>query len=541
MARRTRLSLGNSLAEIDDARSDYRMAKRSGAQKRRVRGVPTQGAGADYHYRNESDWLWMGELAWDIYRDNMIVQSILERAIENQVQDGFAFDPDTGDPKLDADLVDWWLDVSEDTSECDPANELTFADQTEMVLRSTLVAGDIFGIPMEDGTVDMREFHLCRSPTWNTREKKNIFHGVEKNPVTRRRLNYWFLPEPIDPTSTIKKTDLTPYPAYNEDGERNVFHVRFPRRSHQTRGITAFAPIFDVAGYHDDVQFLKLVQARAASLFVFVRKRAATFDPAYLAAESRLGLDVTRDKSEEYESNQRQYSEVGAGSVLGGLPGEEINPWSANIPNPEFFPHVKMLLTFLGLNFGMPLVMALMDASETNFSGYRGAVDQARLGFRKNQKRLAARWYRPYLRFKILHKALTDKTFAKWVEKAARPNPKVNIFKHRWHPPTWPYIDPYKDAAADLIRDANMQISPRRRCRERGFEWSDIARETVEDRGAAIELAMERAAAINAKFSLEDADKVRWRDLAPLPNPERVSMTVNASSNESTGGTNEPA
>ena len=521
------------LLSIDAARSDYAMAKRSGAQKRRVRGVPSQGAGADYHYRSESDWLWMGELAWDIYRNNMVVGSIVDRAVEQQLQDGFGYNPDTGDKGLDADLVAWWKETAEDTSECDPANELTFADQTEMVTRSTLVAGDIFGLPMEDGTVELKEFHLCRTPTYNTREKKNIFHGVEKNPETRRRLAYHFLHEPIDPFkhATIKKDDLNRLPAYDEDGERTIFHVRFPKRTHQTRGLTAFAPIFDVAGYHDDVQFLTLVRARASSLFLFVEERLPNFDPAYLAAEMRLGVDATRNKAEEYEQNQRQYSEVGPASVLRGLPGASIKPWSANIPHAEFFAHSKLLLTFIGINLGMPLVMALMDASETNFSGYRGAVEQARMGFRKNQQRLVRRWHRPYLRFKILKRAEKDAAFARWIDKTENPRSKVNVFRHQWQLPAWPYINPMEDATSVLIRSANSQSSLRRLAAEQGMEWDELSTEIPVDRAKLTRNALIEAQKLIGEFNLPTTPEyldVLAQRLGPLPNPERMQFSISS-------------
>lgn len=526
---------------VDRARCDYSMAKRTGAQKRRVRGVPSQGAGPDYHYRSESDWLWMGELAWDIYRNNMICGSIVDRAIENQIQDGFTYNPQTGDAGLDRELVDWWTEISQDPAECDPANELAFADQTEIVLRSTIVGGDIFGVPMsvddprDHGTVELKEFHLCRSPS-SGKDKANIFHGVEKHPLTRRRINYHFLPEPIDPNRSVLKKSLAPLSAYYFDEatgreERNVFHVRFPKRSHQTRGLTALAPIFDVAGYHDDVQFLTMVRSRAASLFVFVEERVKDFDPAYLAAEMRMGVDVTRDKQAEYEANSRQYVDVGPGSVLRGLPGAKINPHSPNIPNPEFFPHSKLLLTFLGVNLGMPLVLVLMDASETNFSGFRGALEQARMGFRKNQRRLATRWHRPFLRFKILKRGEQDRRFGRWIERSVRPGAKVDVFRHGWNPPSWPYINPTEDATCDLIRGANMQTSPRRLARERGMEWGDVARETVEDRASAFELALVRAAELVARHNLpqtpEYLDGLANR-LAPLPLPERVQLSLSS-------------
>lgn len=519
-----------NLETVDRARSDYHMAKRTGAQKRQRRGVPTQGAGADYHYRSESDWLWMGELAWDIYRNNMVVGSIVDRAVENTLQGGFAYDPNTGDEKLDQDLLDWWTEISEDPSECDPGEELCFCDQEEIVLRSTLVAGDIFGVPFESGQVGLTEAHQCRSPTYNTREKQNIFHGVEMEPATRRRVNYWFGNEPIDPArSTIKKSELTPVAAYDEDGERNVFHVRFPKRATQTRGITAFTPLFDVAGYHDDVQFLKLVQARAASLFAFVRQRTENFDPQYQGLDAEaMGRDVSNEKGASWELAERQFSEVAPGSVLKGLPGETIVPWTAGIPNPEFFPHVKLLLTFVGINLGMPLVMALMDASETNFSGYRGAVDQARMGFRKNQKRTVLRWHQPYVRFKIFKRGESDATIARWIERSRRPRARVNIFRHRWHVPSWPYIEPTADATADLIRTSNMLTSPRRQARERGAEWTDIVRETVEDRSRALKAAFTEAKKLKDEFGLEAPLEVLAAQIAPLPMPERIQLTISA-------------
>ncbi len=529
---RTREPMMTSLLNVGDARCDYNMAKRTGPQVRGRRGIPRQGGSADFHYRNEGDWLWMAELAWDIYRNNMACGSITDRAIENQLQGGFAFDPQTGDPKVDEDLKQWWREVSEDASQCDPDAELTFCEQEEIVLRSTLVPGDIFGNPMEDGTVDLVESHLCRSPSRSSKTADRIFHGVEYVPGTRRRAAYHFLKQSVDPfkQNSIRISDLQPILAWTDDGERNVFHVRFPKRAKQTRGITAYAPLFDVAGYHDDAQFLKMVQQRASSLFVFIEERASSFDPEYLAHEMNIGTDQTLSKQELVENNDRQYREVAAGSVMKTLPGATIKPWSSNVPNPEFFPHAKMLLTFMGINLGMPLVMAMMDASETNFSGYRGAVDQARMGFRKNQKRLIIRWHTPYMRFKLFKLGEEDPVFQRKINTSLNPNSrsKLNVFRHRWNPPSWPYIEPTKDATADLIRDANMLTSPRRRCRERGQEWDEIFAETVQDRSKAYRAALTEAQKIKDDFELEtDIDTIAMR-LAPMPTAQQTSISIQA-------------
>lgn len=509
------------------------MAKRSGVQTRIRRGVPAQGAGADYHYRNESDWLWMQELAWEIFRNHMVVGSIVKRAVENQIQDGFNYDPRTGDPQLDKDLKQWWAETSIQPGECSPDGESVFVDQEETALLTTLVGGDCFGIPAEDGTVDFLESQFCRSATRG--QNKNIFHGIEMDPVTRRRVKYHFTNEPIGSWQTVVKAQLTPTPAYYFDDltqreERNVFHVKLFSRFRQTRGITAFAPLFTPADYLDDVEYLEMVHKRAASLFAFVRTRASNFDPKFLAAELQVGVDATAEKArDQVEAANNQFRQVAPGSVLNGLPGETINLTSPNIPNSEHFQHMETLLTYIGINLGMPLVAVLMDGRQTNFSGWRGAWNMAMAGFRRNQRRLVTKFHCPYMRFKLLKRAEREPAIKKLVVASQRKNADVNIFSHWWQPPSWPYIQPVEDATANLIRDTSMQTSPRRRCQEQGVEFYEIATETAEDRFFAWEQAIdkvERAKKIVDQKGLDPANVPTYQFFAPMALPERVAIQI---------------
>jgi capsid protein len=398
-----------------------------------------------------------------------------------------------------------------------------------------MVGGDCFGVPAENGSVDFLESQFCRSATWG--KNKNIVHGIEMLPGSRRRENYYFTDEPISPWSTIKMSQVTPTPAYYFDeltqkDERNVFHVKLLGRFKQTRGITAFAPMFTPADYLDDIEYLEMVHKRAASLFAFIRTRAPSFDPKYLAAEQALGPDVTSEKTrDEVEAANRQFREVAPGTVLSGLPGETISMGSPNIPNPEHFQQVEMLLTYIGINIGMPLIAVLMDGRQTNFSGWRGAWNMALSGFRRNQRRLITRFHCPYLRFKLLKYAEQDAAIARWVAKSLKPNAKVNIFSHWWQPPSWPYIQPVEDATADMIRDVGRQTSPRRRMQERGMEWNEVWPEIIEDWSDPIIAAKEKAKQINDKYP-DDLDKVSWRDIFQPPLPERVNVQIREDINQ---------
>lgn len=514
MHRRRFNNSGPSIAEsFDDARCDYEAAKRTSRFQRRRRGIPTSGASADYHYRSEADFLWMQEIARDLYRNDMVIGQMTDRAVINWMGSGLTPDPDTGDKTLDKDLKERWTEESEDPDTCDVAGELTFHEQELMVGREILVAGDTFGIFTDEGTVQHIESHRCRSPQ---RTQRNIIHGIECDRTTKKRQRCWFTKESLDPMQQTKITvkDLRPVDVRDEEGECQVMHVYSPKRFSQTRGVTAYAPIIIPAGMFDDLQFAHLLKSQLNAFWLLVRKREKGFfdDNPNVQHFGVTNNDFT---------GTRRVDDIAPGSEIGASPGEDIQPWNPNNPPAEFFPHAKLILTMMGINLGMPLVLVLMDASETNFSGFRGAIDQARLGFRHNQRILKARFHRPFWRFKLNFWADGDPVLA-----AARERLGKRYLKHKWNTPGWPYIEPTKDAQGDLIRSSNMQTSPRRLATERGFDWADIVSETVEDRRLAIETACEAAKKLNSQFKLDGSDMISWRDLAPLPNPGNVTIAL---------------
>ena len=181
----------------------------------------------------------MGEAARDVDRNDMICGQIIDRAIDNKLQGGFTPNPNSGDQQLDADLPARWKEEASDANLCDPAGQLTFHDQERMVMRETAVVGDIFALPMRDGTVQLVEFHRCRSPHIKSKLNKRIVHGVEFANDKRRRAKYWFTTEPKNPADQVNKKDLTPIDAYDQSGEPQVWHHYYPKRPSQTRGVTA--------------------------------------------------------------------------------------------------------------------------------------------------------------------------------------------------------------------------------------------------------------------------------------------------------------
>ena len=207
-----------------------------------------------------------------------------------------------------------------------------------------------------------------------------------------------------------------------------------------------------------------------------------------------------------------------------GLPGEKLQMGSPNVPNPEFFKHADLLLQLLCVNLGLPLAVVLMDGRLTNFSGWRGAVDQARMGFRQNQKRLSQRFHRPVYQWKLRQWIAEDPQLRSAAERLGS-----RFYSHTWRPPTWPYIEPMKDAAADLLRVRNALTSQRRRAAERGMDWDVLSDEICEDNAKLIKKSHKTATKLNKE---NEGLGITWREVASLPTPDGVKVAVTATAGD---------
>jgi len=490
-------------------RSDYAAAK-EGRYRRKRSGLDPQGSSADRHYRNESDFLRIMEYARDMDRNDAIVGQLVDRVVLNTLQGGFSVDPQTGDKELDKHLWELFNAWATDPSECDAAATDDFSEMSDLVFRSMLVDGDIFGLALKDGRLEIMEGHRCRTPSG---KKEQIVHGVEMD-KTRRPEVYHFTQDDINPNGFItKRTGFSPVQARDRDGLPLVFHVAKRKRKTQTRGVSAFAPVFDVMGMFEDLQFAKLVQAQVVSCIAFMRTRVESAFPG-APVVAGAGQTGSRETETQTDGTTRTIDGIAPGMQIDCAPGEKIEGFSPNVPNAEFFQHVRLILQMVGVNLGVPLVMVLMDASDTNFSGWRGAVDEARRGFRRNQQLMVRRWHTPVYRWKLVQFAEKSPDLTKRMKEMG-----AAFFNHRWNTPNWPYIQPKQDAEADAYRVAQRLTSPRRLHNERGQDVDEVLAETIADNSMAI-----RAAIMEAnKISAETKTKVDWREVLFLSPPNAVT------------------
>lgn len=488
---------------FQEIRGDYAAAKASRFRRTRT-GVSPVGSGADYHYRSDGDFLRLLEYARDMARNDCIVGQMVDKAVNNIVgENGPVVDPLIEDEGLRGALYDRFSAWAADKGACDAQGEQTFVGLCEMVVRQTFVDGGVFVLPLEDGSLQVVEGHRCRTPD-NSKRKDTIL-GVTLDPVTRRRKIYWFTREEVDPSQTVKTADLTSYPAYDAGGEPLVLHVYDPKRATQTRGVTFLAPVFDLTGMFEDLNFAKVVQAQVASCIAFIRER----NPDWKPNAGLAGVYGAQTAETLSGGAKRLVENIAPGMEVTGDPGETVKAFSPNVPNAEFFTHVQLLLTLIGNNLGVPLVMLTMDASQTNFSGWRGAIDQARQGFRRNRRWIRDRFLSEVYRWQVRRAIAEDKGL-----RAAAERLGPRIFDHRWNFARWPYIQPLQDAQANALILERRLTSPRRLHDELSQDYDEVMAETVADNGAAIEAAIERRNVILAKFP---GERIDWRELLYLP------------------------
>jgi lambda family phage portal protein len=520
MARRRRPEEFSVVDAFDGLRADYKAGKDTRFQSR-LRGVDPAGSGADYHYASDMEFVRIRERARDYVRNNCLIGQGFRRLAANVIQDGFTLDIDTGDKNLDRELRGRWQAWSSDPTQCHSEGVLAFPQMERLAFVTALADGDVFTLLLKSGSLQWVEAERVRTPRNTTR---NVVHGILLDDM-RRRQQVWITRGEVDPRRPVSRvSDVTPYPFRDDERNPVVLQLYEPARLSQTRGVTALAPCSETIGMWDDLEFATLVRAQIASLIAVRRERVETWQPG---TSPQWGVRSTEtQEGAQGGAYTRPIEGLQVGMEIAGDVGEKLFFDSANIPAATYFEHTARIINYIAVNLDLPPHVLLLDPSKTNFSGWRGAIDQARLRFRQMQQWLVAQFHGPVYRWKVRQWLAMDDALAAM----SRASDSVDPFGHRWNAPSWTYIEPLKDASADLLQQRNALNSPRRIQAARGRDWSDVSVEIVDDNFEAMAYAFERAAEFNNRFAAERAafgwPPLHPRELISLPTPDGVTVNV---------------
>lgn len=513
MSRRRRSGDATSMAEMfGDLRADYDAIKVDALTRKRV-GLAPMGASADWHIRFEWQYLHFMELARDVDRNDIVVGQGIDRIVSNVVQDGFNLDPQTGDDDTNKRLIDWWHDWANDKRLCHYTQTCDWHDIENLTLRNTIVDGDMFNLLLDLGSIDTVEGHRCRRPTNTIR---NVVFGILKNDAGQAE-EVWLTKENIQPMQQLNLVSgISRHPIYDDDGNLQVLHGVLRRRFSFTRGITALAPIFKVCGLHDDIQFAELVKRQVQSCIAFMREKPLTNTGT--VETGTMGEAELRPN----ENTVRLLQQIYPGMEVEGNPGEMLKAFAPNVAGSDFVSHAMLVLTFIAVNLNLPVHVLMLDPSHTNFSGWRGAIEQARIRWRQIQRWLKSNLHRPTYAWKVRGWAAEDSKRGYLLREAARKG--ADLFKHIWHTPGWAYIEPLKDAQADTLRQISLLTSPRRVLGESQLDHKRIVDETVADHFYEISKAIDAAKQLEQKYGIP----IDWHELLGKSLPQGVTMALNA-------------
>jgi capsid protein len=508
-------------------RADYDAARPSIYRRTRI-GIIPQGTGADWHIRIQTAYFQMVELARELMRNNVVLGQGVRRMTANIVQQGFIPAAKTGDKKVDRDLQARWHDWANDKRQCSQDGTHTFWDLEKLMVQHTVVDGDVFCLPTREGRLWCLENHRCRTPVNAMRSKaQHCVHGIVADDDGRPS-QYWMTKRDWEIHQSVRLvTDIQKYNAYSPDRDPdfrgydwpNVLHLFRPDRLSVTRGITALAAPADTAGMMDDLAFAQLVKAQAASCYSILHTLPGDVTPPLgvgAASEAAQAALVWPPVGAQTGVNPTQPGQ----EVYAQVPGEKIEGFSPNIPNAEFFAHASLVLTFISINLDLPLCVFLLDPTKTNFSGWRGAMDQAKIRFRDFQKWLANHFHRDVWKWRVRCAIAEDRVLRRTFQRLGK-----SIFAHDWHAPTWPYIQPLQDVQADTAEAAAGLNSRRRIMARNGLDIDEIDGEVLSENYRVIRRAKKMAAKINAEFA-DDGQPVHYRELMSRPFPEGMTFRL---------------
>lgn len=158
--------------------------------------------------------------------------------------------------------------------------------------------------------------------------------------------------------------------AFDRRGMPQVLHLLDVKRPGQTRGVPYLAPVIELIkqlGRYTDAEVMAAVVS--GMLTVFVTNEAG--DP-------QLGPAPNQENSEGDKTLQADTTglELGYGSVLGLMPGENVSTVAPGRPNTAFDPFVQAILRQVGVALELPFEL-LVKHFTASYSAARAALEEA--------------------------------------------------------------------------------------------------------------------------------------------------------------------
>ena len=434
-----------------------------------------------------------------LVRNNGYAANAIESWAGNVVGDGIKPSSLIADADLKARVQRLWLDWTDDS---DAEGFTDFYGQQRRAAREVFIAGEVFfrfrPRRPEDGLMVPLQLQMIPSEMLPLSRNEQVAggnvirQGIEFDRIGRRVAYHFLRRHPGDVTDPGLAGETVRVPA------SELIHVIDPVDAGQLRGISRFAPgivkLFLLDQY-DDAELDRKKVAAMHALFITTPAPAEPFD----IAESDEAGERTMD--------------LQPGQIVMLEPGEEVQTSAPADVGQTYEPFQYRTLLQVSAALGIPYAYLSNDMLKANYSNSRLAL----LEFRR---RIEA------YQHSVMVWQICRRVWARWLDTAvmagaiALPDYEQQRRVYlgcSWLPPKWDWVDPLKDARAEIEQIEAGLKSRTQALAERGYDADQVDAEIASDRARERQLGLSFGSASSDPTLLNDAQA------APADNQANVA------------------
>ena len=400
-------------------------------------------------------------------RNNGYAANAVESFASNVVGDGIKPSSSITDAALKEELQALWLAWTDDAD----AEGLTdFYGLQRRAAREVFLSGEVFirirPRRAEDGLTVPLQLQMLPAemlPLEMNRELPGvglIRQGIEFDGIGRRVAYHFLRRHPGDMTDPGLAGETTRVPA------SEVIHVVDPVEAGQLRGVSRFTAaivkLFTLDLYDD----AELERKKIAAMFAMFITSPAPETP----------LEPTDEDLE-----------VEPGQVVRLDPGEDVSTPATPDSGGTYEPFQYRTLLQIAAALGIPYGYLTGDTAKGNFSNTRISLIEFR-------RRISA-WQHGVLVFQMCRAV-----WVRWMDTAvlsgALDMPGYDLQRRRyqacaWLPTKWDWVDPMKDASAEILQIEAGLKSRTQALSERGYDAEQVDREIAAERAREVALGLD--------------------------------------------------
>jgi lambda family phage portal protein len=397
-------------------------------------------------------------------RNNGYAVNAVESWAGNVVGAGIKPSSLIADAEMKARVQRLWLDW---TDEADAEGLTDFYGLQRRAAREVFIAGEVFfrfrprrpedglPVPLQLQMIPSEMLPLTRSEPLPGGGA--IRQGIEFDAIGRRVAYHFLRRHPGDVTDPGLAGESVRIPA------SEIVHVVDPVDAGQLRGVSRFAPAVAklfLLDQYDDAELDRKKVAAMHALFITTPAPAEAFDAAESDEDGERVLDLQ------------------PGSVTMLAPGEEIQASSPADVGQTYEPFQYRTLLQVSAALGVPYAYLTNDMVRANYSNSRLAL----LEFRRRVEAY---------QHAVMVYQLCRPVWARWMDSAVMAGAlKMPGYGQRrgeylacsWLPPKWDWVDPLKDARAEIEQIEAGLKSRAQALSERGYDAEQVDAEIAADR-----------------------------------------------------------